>query len=138
MFTDAISTVKGWFGGKKKQKFANLDGIIPGYSLMSPRSKCDSAVSSLIKEMKSHRVSAQNVYGVANAAKTNKVSVRKLRIAFVKMAPSIDSNLIGDALKSFGDDKVEVEESVFLTTLNAQFDQECNQAIPNSKNNPAS
>ena len=46
---------------------------------MSPRSKCDSAVSSLIKEMKSHRVSAQNVYGVANAAKTNKVSVLKLR-----------------------------------------------------------
>lgn len=53
------------------------------------------------------------------------------------MAPSINSNLIGDALMSFGEDKVEVEESVFLTTLNAKFDQEVNKAIPNSKNNPA-
>ena len=48
--SDAYVTVKGWMGGNK-QKFANLDHIIPGYQLLSPRSKCDSAVSALIKEM---------------------------------------------------------------------------------------
>lgn len=55
MFTDALTTVKGWFGGKKQQ-FANLDGTIPGYGNMSPRSKCDAAVSALIKEIKANRV----------------------------------------------------------------------------------
>jgi len=30
MFMDAFVTVKGWCGGNK-QKFANLDHIIPGY-----------------------------------------------------------------------------------------------------------
>ena len=48
MLMDAYITVKGWMGGSK-QKFANLDHIIPGYQLLSPRSKCDSAVSALIK-----------------------------------------------------------------------------------------
>ena len=48
MFSDAFATVKGWFGGKK-EKFANLDQTIPGYSAMSPRSRCDKAVSELIK-----------------------------------------------------------------------------------------
>ena len=37
---------------KNKQKFSNLNDIIPGYYLMDPRSKCDAAVSQLIKEMK--------------------------------------------------------------------------------------
>ena len=73
MFTDAFDTVKGWFGGKKK--FANLDGTIPGYGLMSPRSKCDAAVSALIKDMKKNRVSAQSVFSMANVARTNKLSV---------------------------------------------------------------
>lgn len=50
MLMDAYVTVKGWMGGDK-QKFANLEHIIPGYQLMSPRSKCDSAISAVIKEM---------------------------------------------------------------------------------------
>ena len=36
---------------KNKQTFSNLNDIIPGYYLMDPRSKCDSAVSHLIKEI---------------------------------------------------------------------------------------
>lgn len=81
-----------------------------------------------------------NVERVSNRKRFNftipKVSVQKLREAFVKVAPRIDSNLISDALKSFGDDNTEIEESVFLTTFNPKFDEECNQTIPNSKNNP--
>ena len=71
-----------------------------------------------------------NVERVSNRKRFNftipKVSVQKLREAFVKVAPRIDSNLISDALKSFGDDNTEIEESVFLTTFNPKFDEECN------------
>ena len=103
---------------------------------MSPRSKCDSAVSALIKDMKINKVSAKSVFSMANVARAGQVSVQKLREAFIKVAPRIDSNLISDALKSFGDDNTQIEESVFFTTFDKNFDDECNQAIPNSKNNP--
>ena len=53
------------------------------------------------------------------------------------MLSSVDKNLIQDALKSFGEDSVEVEETTFLTTFNMQFDQSVNNAIPNSGLNPA-
>ena len=66
MFSDAIGAVKGWFGGKKKDTFADLDSVIPGYKLMSPRSKCDNAVSALIKEMSKLRVSAKSVFSMAD------------------------------------------------------------------------
>ena len=93
MFTDAFVTVKGWFGGKKQQ-FANLDPIIPGYQLMSPRSKCDSAVSVLLKEMQKNRLQAKNVFSMADESRAGKVTVKKLSSNFVKLAPKIDKNLI--------------------------------------------
>ena len=37
--------------GGNKESFAKLDKVIPGYSKMSPRGKCDAAVTLLIKEM---------------------------------------------------------------------------------------
>jgi len=104
---------------------------------MSPRSKCDSAVSALIKEMQRCQIKAVSVFNMADSKKVGKVTVAALREAFVKLAPKIDANLIGDALKSFGDDKTLVQDSIVFTTLNAQFDQEVNASIPNSKNNPA-
>ena len=58
MFSDAFNTMKGWFGGKKDKGFADLDQIIPGYTNMSPRSKCDSAMTALIKDLKKHKVQA--------------------------------------------------------------------------------
>lgn len=136
MFTDAFVTVKGWFGGKKQQ-FSNLDPIIPGYQLMSPRSKCDSAVSALLKEMHKNKLQANNIFSMADTSRAGRVTVKKLSSSIVKLAPKIDKNLISDALKSFGEDSVEVEESTFLTTFNMQFDQSVGNAIPNSGLNPA-
>ena len=137
MFSDAFSTVKGWFGGKKKEKFADLDNVIPGYKLMSPRSKCDNAVSALIKEIKKARVSCTAVFNMADMNNTRKASVKRLREAFSKVAPKINKDLIGDALKSFShDDNFEVEDTVFKLTFDEQFDKEVNQGVPNSSNNP--
>lgn len=110
MFTDAFTTVKGWFGGKKYGKFADLDSVIPGYKLMSPRSKCDNAVSALIKEMSKLRITAKSIFVLAARLRSTTATVKKLREAFGKMAPKINQDLIGDALKSFsGDDEFEVE-----------------------------
>ena len=86
---------------------------------MSPRTKCDSAVSALIKEMKKYRVAATSVFNIADPNRSGKALVCGLREAFVKVAPKINSNLIADALKSFGEDTVKVEEGVFSTMLNA-------------------
>ena len=118
MFMDAFVTVKGWCGGNK-QKFANLDHIIPGYQLLSPRSKCDSAISALIKEMQKCKVQARSVFHLADSGKTGNSTVKKLRESFVKVAPKIDKNLITDAMQSFGkQDGDKVEENAFCTTLN--------------------
>lgn len=90
MFTEAFDTVKGWFGGKKKQVFANLDNIIPGYTLMSPRTKCDSAISALIKEISKSQLKTLSVFSLADAKRTGKATVVALRTAFIKLAPKID------------------------------------------------
>lgn len=131
MFSDAFDAVKGFFTGKK-EKFANLDATIPGYTLMSPKSKCDSAVSALIKEMTRHRIKATTVFAMADTNGKGKSTVKKLRSAFVKVAPKIDEMLIADALKSFGDDSTQVEQSAFTTLINAQFDAQVNATVPNS------
>lgn len=89
---------------------------------MSPRSKCDSAVSALLKEMHKNKLQAKNIFSMADTSRAGKVTVKKLSSSIVKLAPKIDKNLISDALKSFGEESVEVEESTFLTTFNMQFD----------------
>ena len=126
MLMDAYITVKGYFTGNK-QKFANLDHIIPGYQLMSPRSKCDSAVSALIKEMQKNRLQAKGVFHMADTARSGQSTVKKVREAFIKVASKIDKNLIADAMQSFGSkDSDQVLESAFCTTLNYNFDQTVN------------
>ncbi len=89
---------------------------------MSPRSKCDSAVSALLKEMQKNKLQAKNIYAVADANRAGKATVKKLKGAFAKVAPKIDKDLVSDALKSFGEDSVDVEEATFATTFNIQFD----------------
>ena len=65
---------------------------------MSPRSKCDSAVSSLIKEMQKNRLQARGVFQMADTGRTGQSTVKKVREAFIKVAPKIDKNLISDAM----------------------------------------
>ncbi len=89
---------------------------------MSPRSKCDSAVSALLKEMQKNKLQAKNIYAVADDKRVGKATVKKLKGAFAKVAPKIDKDLVADALKSFGEDSVDVDEATFATTFNIQFD----------------
>ena len=55
--------------------------------------------------MGKNNIRATKVFNMADTARTGKATVAKLRDAFVKMAPKINSNLIKDALMSFGEDK---------------------------------
>lgn len=61
---------------------------------------------------------------MADGGNSGKATVKKLRDSFIKVAPKIDTNLISDAMQSFGKkDGDQVTESAFCTTLNYQFDQ---------------
>lgn len=85
-----------------KTKFSNLNDIIPGYYLMDPRSKCDSAVSYLIKEMKKHNVKATSIFRMASTSGSPNVYAGQIKIAFIKLAPKINPDLIRDSMLSFG------------------------------------
>lgn len=87
---------------KNKQKFSNLNDIIPGYYLMDPRAKCDSAVSHLIKEMKKHNIKAPSVFRMASSSGGAHVYKGQVAAAFIKLAPQINPDLIRDAMHSFG------------------------------------
>ena len=60
--SDVIETTKAHVSIKSKstnkKRFSNLNDTIPGYYQMTPRSKCDSAVSQTIKEMKKFNIKA--------------------------------------------------------------------------------
>ena len=56
---------------------------------------------------------------MADSKRTGKATVKKLRDSFGKVGQKIDQGLVGDALKSFGEDSKEVDEASFMTTLNA-------------------
>ena len=73
-----------------------LDPLIPGYSQMSPRTQCDSAVSELIKQMKKQDLKPISVFRMANGKSTSDspVSNLKLQLAFQKQTPQTKPQLI--------------------------------------------
>lgn len=73
-----------------------LDPLIPGYSQMSPRSQCDSAVTELIKQMKKQDLKPISVFKMASGKSTSDTSVSnlKLQLAFQKQSPQTKPQLI--------------------------------------------
>ena len=71
-----------------------LDSVIPGFSKMSPRSKAASAVSLVIKQISEKKINIATVYRLADPKRTISVTCGALKQSFIKIATSIDQNLI--------------------------------------------
>ena len=81
---------------------------------MDPRSKCDAAVSNLIKEMKKNNVKAASVFRMAGSSGGANIYSGQIKNAFIKLAPQINPDLIRDAMLSFGTaDNTPVSEAQF-------------------------
>jgi hypothetical protein len=136
--TDVIETTKAHVSlpskSTNKARFSNLNDLIPGYYQMSPRSKCDSAVSQLIKEMKRHNVKATAVFRMAGSSGGSSVYSGQIKTAFIKLAPAINPDLIRDAMLSFGTaDATAVTEAQFCNVFDEQFDKSVGANVPNSR-----
>ena len=136
--TELIETTKGHVslqsGATNKAKFSNLNDLIPGYYQLSPRSKCDSAVSQLIKEMKRHNVTATSVYRMAATSGGANVFSAQITASFLKRAPQIHPDLVRDAMQSFGAaEGSPVTEAQFCNVFDEQFDKAASATVPNSR-----
>lgn len=80
---------------------SELKRLIPNYETMSPRTRTESVIKVIMKELVSKSLKALSVFKMADANNIGEASALALEAAFKKMLPNLKPEVIKEAMKAF-------------------------------------